>query len=180
MMPAGSNTTGYQQCTFIGYRAGYNETGSNKLYIANSDTSTPLIYGDFSTAQLKIHGLLVAASASPSDERLKKEIKPLEGSLDSVTRLKGVSYQWRTEDYPGHGFREGTQLGLIAQEVEKVLPEVVVHGPDGYKAVDYQKLVPVLIEAVKEQQKEITELRSMLREIMSRAGASGMTIALGE
>ena len=107
--------------------------------------------------------------------------------------FKGVSYQWRTEDYPGHGFREGTQLGLIAQEVEKVLPEVVVHGPDGYKAVDYQKLVPVLIEAVKEQQspatnearidaqgKEIAELRSMLREIMSRAGASGMTIALGE
>ena len=79
-----------------------------------------------------------------------------------------------------------------------MLPEVVVHGPDGYKAVDYQKLVPVLIEAVKEQQnqlqaqgrryearieaqgKEIAELRSMLREIMSRAGASGMTIALGE
>ncbi len=62
--------------------------------------------------------------------------------------------------FPSHG----RQVGLIAQEVEEVLPEAVGKSPDGYKTVDYEKLVPVLVEAIKEQQKQIDELRSLLCE----------------
>ena len=105
-----SNTIGNSN-TFIGFMAGFYETLSNKLYIANSDTSTPLIYGDFSTAQLKIHGLLVAASAAPSDERLKKEIKPLKGSLDTVARLQGGELPVADRGLPGPWLQRRDPIG---------------------------------------------------------------------
>ena len=105
-----------------------------------------------------IYGTLTLTSlVAPSDERYKKNIQQLEQSLDKVTHLTGVSYEWKTEEYGDRGFKEGRQIGLIAQEVEKVFPELVQTDSDGYKGVAYDKLVPVLIEAVKEQQKEIKE-----------------------
>jgi hypothetical protein len=149
---AGRNTTGSSN-VFLGYRAGYNETGSNRLYISNSDTATPLIYGEFDAKKVKINGTLEHLSAvTPSDERLKKEIEPLQNALTKVAHLRGVTYSWRTEGVEGRGFPEGTQIGLIAQEVEAVIPEVIHTTVGGYKGIDYQKLVPLLIEAVKEQQ----------------------------
>ena len=115
-----------------------------------------IISDDGSTAS--VNGTLsVTSLLSVSDERYKKNIEPLQQSLHKVTHLTGVSYEWKTEEYSGRGFKEGRQIGLIAQEVEKVLPELVLADGNGYKAVAYDKLVPVLIEAVKEQQKEIKE-----------------------
>ncbi len=99
--------------------------------------------------------LTVASLVSASDERYKKNIQPLQRSLDKVTHLTGVSYEWKTEEYNGKGFKEGRQIGLIAQGVEKIFPELVQTDDIGYKAVAYDKLVPVLIEAVKEQQTTI-------------------------
>jgi hypothetical protein len=101
--------------------------------------------------------LSVTSLVSVSDERYKRNIQPLQQSLDKVTHLTGVSYEWKAEEYRGRGFEEGRQIGLIAQEVEKVVPELVHTDGKGYKAVAYDKLVSVLIEAVKEQQKEIKE-----------------------
>lgn len=90
-----------------------------------------------------------------SDIRLKKNIVPFTNALNSVKALQGVKFDWKTEEYPTMGFSKNKQIGLIAQEVEKVLPEVVSEGPDGFKSIDYSKIVPVLIEAIKEQQKTI-------------------------
>ena len=167
-------------------RAGYNETASNKLYIDNSDTSTPLFWGDFDTNNVVINGGFRAiAISSPSDERLKKNIKPLESSLYKISNLQGVTYEWNRENYPDAGMTEGKQIGLVAQDVEKEFPELVSEDKDGYKGLSYSKLTAVLVEAVKElktenqrekdllqeqlkkQQAEIEELRSMIKELKS-------------
>lgn len=87
-----------------------------------------------------------------SDIRFKKDIEPLESSLEKLLQLRGVSYHWRHEEFPDKKFEEGKDIGVIAQEVEKLFPELVNTDDEGYKAVEYSHLVPVLIEAIKEQQ----------------------------
>jgi hypothetical protein len=87
-----------------------------------------------------------------SDRRLKKDIEPLSLSLHKVQLLEGVTYHWN-----GINNHDSTQLqyGLIAQEVEKILPELVTTESNGYKSVNYISLIPLLIEAVKELQQQV-------------------------
>lgn len=87
-----------------------------------------------------------------SDEKLKTNIKTIDNALEKVLQLRGVEYD-RTD-------REGHHIGVIAQEIEKILPEVV-HGED-IKSVSYGNIVAVLIEAIKEQQAQIEELKKRL------------------
>jgi ribonuclease PH len=92
---------------------------------------------------------------STSDERLKDNIKTLENPLETVNSLRGVSYDM----FGKH------KVGVIAQEVEAVVPEVVHTNDDGYKSVSYGNLVGVLIEAVKEQQKTIRALEHRITKL---------------
>ncbi|MFZ3068772.1 MAG: tail fiber domain-containing protein [Microgenomates group bacterium] len=97
-----------------------------------------------------------------SDIRLKTNIKPLpENTLDKVKQLRGVYFNWKTEADMGNA----RQIGVIAQEVEKIFPELVITSPDGYKAVGYDRLGPILIEAIKEQQVEIDSLKSQITDL---------------
>ena len=100
-----------------------------------------------------------------SDRRWKKDIKTLDNSLDKIATLRGVSYQWRQEQFPNKNFSDGTQLGVIAQEIETVFPELVHTDKKGYKSVQYSNIVAPLIEAIKTlkhqneaQQDQITSL----------------------
>ena len=77
---------------------------------------------------------------------------------DPVLQLRGVSLEWDRENHPDHNFPDGRQLGFIAQEVETVLPEVVGTDDDGYKAISYQNIVPVLVEAVKSLEQRNADL----------------------
>jgi len=154
-----SNTTG-RKSVFIGYEAGYSETASYRLYIDNcyvtnvNKCDMPLIYGEFDNRLVSINGALtMTAVSSSSDIRLKKNIEPLADSLNRVLRLKGISYEWKADEYPGRGFGKGRAIGLIAQDAETVIPEVVTIGKDGYKAISYDRILPVLVEAFKEQHK---------------------------
>ena len=61
-----------------------------------------------------------------------------------------MNYFWKTKEFPEKQFTETKQLGFIAQEIEKIYPEVVMTDKDGYKSVDYSRLTPVLVEAIKE------------------------------
>ena len=145
----------------------------------------------FSTGVVKVNG----STVTTSDERFKDNIKSLEGSLQKVLNMRGVSYTWKTKaemaeirgvtpdstDYNTR-IQEGTQLGVIAQEIEKVVPEVVYTDEEGFKSVDYIKLTPVLIEAVKElkaekdalqttvetQQQQIDELKRLVEELLKK------------
>ena len=99
---------------------------------------------------------------SNSDVRLKDNIETLEGSLDKVKQLRGVEYD--RIDFRMNGDKRYHQLGVIAQEIEKVYPDMVDEDADGMKTVSYQQLVPVLIEAVKELSQEVNNLKNIINK----------------
>lgn len=98
---------------------------------------------------------------SSSDKRWKKNIKPIESPLEKLQKLSGVEFDW-IEDIELHG-NVGNDVGVIAQEVEEVLPQAVRTRDSGMKAVRYEKLIPLLIETIKEQQKQINELKNKIK-----------------
>jgi hypothetical protein len=103
---------------------------------------------------------------STSDIRFKTNITPISGALDKITQISGYEFDWiPNQEY--HGF-EGHDVGIIAQEIEKVLPEVVKERDSGYKAVKYEKIVPLLIEAIKEQQQQIDELKYYIIQLQNK------------
>ena len=95
-----------------------------------------------------------------SDIRYKKDVHDLIGSLAKVVAIRGVSYKWIDQERSGFG----TQYGVIAQELEKILPDVVVTGSDGIKRVKYDDLIPLIVEAFKEEKTikddEIAQLKA--------------------
>ncbi|MDD5555790.1 MAG: tail fiber domain-containing protein [bacterium] len=121
------------------------------------------------------YALYVAGAArstggwTTSDRRWKKNIQPLGDSLSSVAKLQGVYYDWNREEYPEMGFPEERQVGLIAQDVEPVLPELVHTDRKGYKSVSYEKLAVVLVEAMKELKAENEALRERLAALEEKA-----------
>jgi hypothetical protein len=111
--------------------------------------------------KLDVNGNIRAAGwASNSDLRWKENIEPIEDSLDLVTQLRGVTYEWIDKSKG-----DGQQLGVIAQEVEEVFPQVVRTDNIGYKSVEYSKLVAPLIEAVKTLKSENDELKKRLAAV---------------
>ncbi|PLW94921.1 MAG: hypothetical protein C0592_01365 [Marinilabiliales bacterium] len=98
-----------------------------------------------------------------SDIRLKKNIEPLSGSISLIQQLQGVTYEWISPD-----MEQGLQMGLIAQDVEKVIPYLVNTDNEGYKSIQYSVLVALLIEGTKEQQEEIEELKTQISEMQKQ------------
>jgi len=101
---------------------------------------------------------------STSDKRLKTDIQSIKDSTVKVKQIRGVTFTWDPETKDIHGY-SGTDIGVIAQEIESVLPELVTTRDNGYKAVKYDKIVALLIEAVKEQSEEITKLHKRIDEL---------------
>ena len=97
---------------------------------------------------------------SSSDKRWKTNINPIESPLEKLQKLSGVEFDW-IEDTLVHG-NSGNDVGVIAQEVELVLPQAVQTRDSGMKAVRYEKLIPLLIETIKEQQHQIDELKNKI------------------
>jgi len=151
----GADTTDY--ITFI-------NNSRADIYINNSNEFRFNANGDFHA-----DGDVVAQSTSISDSRLKDNIIPISGALDKIKSLRGVSYTWNS------GKKKGKQdIGLIAQEVEKVIPEIVkdkklplmdgIDPDETYKTIDYEKIIAVLVEAVKDQQKQIDNLEKQIKK----------------
>ena len=146
-------------------------SGSNQTYITtiNQNLGTTSSGVQFATLgigtapdatyELKVEGDIAASgdivAFNTSDERLKNNIQPIQNALDKVNTLGGYTFDWNEELQKA---RKGHDIGVIAQEVQSVLPEIVVQRENGYLAVDYEKLVPVLIEAIKELSAKIKEL----------------------
>jgi hypothetical protein len=102
-----------------------------------------------------------------SDERFKQNITAISSPLQKLLQINGVEYEMKVNEFPKNNFLPGRQIGLIAQNVEKVIPEAVTE-KDGYKGVDYAKLVPLLIEAIKEQQKQIDEQGKTIEKLSNK------------
>jgi hypothetical protein len=94
---------------------------------------------------------------STSDRNFKENITPITNALDKISKISGNTYDWKADMKDIHGF-EGNDVGVIAQEIEEVLPQLVTTRETGYKAVKYDKLVALLIEGIKEQQTQIHNL----------------------
>ena len=93
-----------------------------------------------------------------SDERLKDNIQVIKGSLDKIDGIRGVEFDWNDKS-PGWAKERGHDVGVIAQEVQKVLPDVVQERTNGYLGVDYKRLIPLLIESIKELKQEVEDLK---------------------
>jgi hypothetical protein len=122
---------------------------------------------------MRVNGYLQATNVSyTSDARLKQHIRPLGGALASVLALRGVRYEWNPLGVQRGGEAGAGQVGVIAQEVEKIYPELVLTGPDGYKAVNYAQLTPVLIEAIKELKTEVETLKARAATAEAKAATT--------
>ena len=98
-----------------------------------------------------------------SDKRLKDNITPITDPLSKLSQLGGYTFVWIPKE--GIHSHEGRDVGVIAQEVEEVLPEVTTTRDNGYKAVKYEKIVPLLIECIKAQQTQIDDLKVCLSKL---------------
>ena len=120
------------------------------------------------TVRLQVNGDIIANSiAGSSDARFKTNITPIANPLQKVLALRGVHFNWNTSVFPQRMFSDKRTLGFIAQEVEKVLPEIVQteNTTEGYKSVQYDKVVALLVEAIKEQQKQINQLKKQVKKL---------------
>ncbi len=98
----------------------------------------------------------IVAYGSPSDKRLKENIKPIESALDKVIKLQGVTFDWKKSDSV-LDIKE--DVGFIAQDVQKVIPELVRENKNGMLSMRHQGIAPILLEAIKELKAEIEELK---------------------
>jgi hypothetical protein len=124
------------------------------------------------SVRLQVNGDIIANSiAGSSDARFKTNVSPIANPLKKVLQLRGVNFDWNQSQFPDRTFSSKRALGFIAQEVEKVLPEVVEteKSADGYKAVQYDKVVALLVEAIKEQQKQINRLQKQVKQLKKKS-----------
>lgn len=156
---------------FIGYKAGadaYNV--SNQLNIANSNTHT-LITGTFgatdAVSQVDIKGSLFVKGAllSSSDIKLKTDLIPLINVLEKILSLNAYYFFWNQESEFSKGMCSERQIGLLAQEMERVFPELVKTDDLNIKSLDYTKIAPILIQAIKEQNGLIENQKTELEKL---------------
>ena len=123
--------------------------------------STPAQTGKLnSSGTLTILGDIVAYG-SPSDKKLKKNIKPVENALEKTMKLKGVTFDWKEKSEGILDIKE--DIGFIAQDVQKVLPELVRENDNGMLSMRHQGITPILVEAIKELKAEIEELKKKIK-----------------
>jgi len=153
---------------------------NQKLHFTTEDYSHPMVIDNVNNNvginttvpdaafKLDVNGAVRVASINiTSDARMKKNITPIDSALEKVSKLRGVEFDWNADAYPDKTFDKGRQIGLIAQEVEKVLPETVLTTSTGEKSVEYTDMVAVLIEAVKELKAENQKLEARIKVLES-------------
>jgi len=129
------------------------------LTLDMSEGGNAQFLGNISGSQIEASGDVIAFGSS--DKRLKDNITPIENPLEKMDKIGGYTFDWneKQDAYKGH------DVGVIAQEIEEVLPELVTTRDTGYKAVKYEKIVPLLIESIKENTKKIKELEEEINQI---------------
>jgi hypothetical protein len=143
-------------------------TGTNASFDTANIASLTISELSISSTQLTLPGDLRVTGdvyvLATSDKKLKTNIIPIKNPLLKLSKINGYQFDWKDGYEKIHGHR-GQDVGVLAQEVEEILPEVVVERPNGYKAVDYPKIIPLLIEGMKEQQKQIEDLQEQIKKL---------------
>jgi hypothetical protein len=181
-MDAGWQNTGSGN-VFIGHSTAYHETGSNKLYIANSMIDPPLIYGEFDTKAVGINtknlgGYTLAVNGSAaktnggswstfSDARLKEVHGRFDRGLSEVIKINPVRCSYLPDNElklpVGREF-----IGLVAQEVQEVVPEAVQENSDGYLMVNNDPIIWTMLNAIKELSEQNEQLRQTVERLENR------------
>lgn len=135
-------------------------THEGQVYINNTTASTNaasgalIVDGGVGVAgDIYADGDIVAIASS--DARLKDNLQVIPNALTKVDSISGYTFEWNEKSN-----KKGTSVGVVAQEIQEVLPEVVVEKGNGYLGVEYEKIIPLLIEAIKELKKEVEELKN--------------------
>ncbi len=174
---------------YIGNQAGKSASGDNKLYIDNSSTLTPLIYGDFSSnriginvnnptqdldiaGNLRVRTIPVSTGTAlyidgtgtlctmASDDRLKENLQAVDNITERLNKLQGYSFNWKSNP---DGNRD---YGFVAQEVNRIFPEMVYQNQNsGHYGINYDRFVVLLVEANKEQQKKIEDQDKRIEQL---------------
>jgi hypothetical protein len=165
--------------TGSGYKWQIDDSGNhtfNGIVSLNTDIRTPILYDVNNTAyyaDLNSTGDSIRAAgnitAYYSDMRLKKYLGKIENAVDKVKQLEGFYYE-ANEIAQKLGYKPKREVGVSAQSVQEVLPEIVADAPinSNYLTISYERLTPLLIEAIKEQQKEIDELKALVKQLLNK------------
>jgi hypothetical protein len=123
------------------------------LQLDMSEGGNAQFLSNISGSQIEASGDVIAFGSS--DERLKDNIKPITEPLWKLNQIGGYTFDWndKQDTYEGH------DVGVVAQEIHKVLPEVVAERSNGYLGVKYEKIVPLLIESIKELKQEVDDIK---------------------
>jgi hypothetical protein len=158
-----NNSSSHSYANVFGYNL--SSTAHYTTYMNNATVACHLQVGGTTTMCTttgRIDATNDVVAFATSDKRLKCNIKPIENALCKVIGVTGNTFDWKKltkkETQTIHG-NVGSDVGVIAQEIESILPEAVTTRDSGYKAVNYEKIIPLLIEAIKDQQKQIDELK---------------------
>lgn len=152
---------------FIGYggkntifRFRYDDNGE-----PNCGTEIMAVTNPTSSFQLVLYGTGYASGGTwvASDRRLKSNIVEVDGSMSKLMQLNPVSYTFNQDAAPNKLLPDGTHYGVLAQELQKVVPEAVKDDGEGFLAVNYEMLIPLLIDGVQEQQDEMEALYERIR-----------------
>ncbi len=157
-LTVGDNPDGEGADVTISSGDGFNNGGSIVLNPGTSSTSSD------GMVVINGSGTYTGTWTQTSDVRYKKDIKDLGGVKSKVMKLEPKTFYWKKSEFPEKKFEGTEQVGLIAQDVEKEFPEIVRTDEKGYKSIDYSKLSVLLLETVKEQQKQIDRLNRIVGE----------------
>ncbi|HAS40261.1 MAG TPA: hypothetical protein DCS93_07270 [Microscillaceae bacterium] len=142
---------------------------SEKMRIANDGNvgigrSNPAAKLDVG-GSIAINGVVQVSS----DARLKTNIQLIEvNAITKLTQLNGVTYQWRSDEFKDNDFSKETQIGFIAQELQQVYPELVSEDNEGYLSINYNGLIPILVEAVKDLNQQNQVLQASVANLEQR------------
>lgn len=103
-----------------------------------------------------------------SDSRFKENVKLITNGLEKVKQIDGVTYNYKTAEFSDYNFSKDNQVGFIAQAVEKVIPEAVKTDEKGFKFVNYQMVIPVILEATKELNEVIEKQSEVIKALEER------------
>ncbi len=153
-LKAGTTGSNSNAIAYFGGRVGIGTTTPNeRLSVVGNICATGNITGNSATCG--------------SDIRWKKDLKPLENTLEKISQLKPVYYYWKKDEFPDKHFTDKRQIGLIAQDMQKVFPELVVEDKEGYLSVDYSRFTSVLLKAIQEQQQIIQDQQKIIQELQA-------------
>ena len=122
------------------------------LLLDMSEAGSALFNSDISGSTIRASGDIIAFNSS--DERLKDNVEPIKFPLDKLGKIGGYTFDWNDKQQIYHGH----DVGVLAQEIEEVLPEAVKDRGSGYKGVQYDKIIPLLIEGIKELKEKVKHI----------------------